>query len=268
MNETLYVLGTGNANATHCYNTCFALRREKEYLLTDAGGGNGILPILQEMHIPLSAIHHMILTHAHTDHILGAIWVLRMIASAIKGHAYEGDFYVYGHDSLIPFLRSMCTEMLPARLIGLFDERIHFVAVADGETRTILDYPVTFFDIHSTKLRQFGYTLTLENGRRLTCLGDEPFHPLCRPYAEGADWLLCEAFCLYGERDRFRPYEKNHSTVRDAALLAQELGVRHLVLWHTEDTDLARRKERYTREALEHCSCEVFVPNDREMIRL
>ena len=39
--EELYVFGTGNAQATRCYNTCFAIRDEEEYFLVDAGGGNG-----------------------------------------------------------------------------------------------------------------------------------------------------------------------------------------------------------------------------------
>ena len=34
----LIILGTGNAMAVECYNTCFAIRRGEEYFLTDAGG--------------------------------------------------------------------------------------------------------------------------------------------------------------------------------------------------------------------------------------
>lgn len=39
----LVILGTGNAMATRCYNTCFALCPPGgDILLVDAGGGNGI----------------------------------------------------------------------------------------------------------------------------------------------------------------------------------------------------------------------------------
>ena len=34
----------------------------------------------------------------------------------------------------------------------------------------------------------------LPDGQRLCCLGDEPFNESCRSYAEGADWLMSEAF--------------------------------------------------------------------------
>ena len=33
--EKLYVFGTGNAQATRCYNTCFAIRDEDEYFMVD-----------------------------------------------------------------------------------------------------------------------------------------------------------------------------------------------------------------------------------------
>lgn len=35
--EKLIVFGTGNATVTKCYNTCFALKKEEEYFLVDAG---------------------------------------------------------------------------------------------------------------------------------------------------------------------------------------------------------------------------------------
>ena len=41
MNDYITMLGTGNALATRCYNTCFTLHGEKGVLLVDAGGGNG-----------------------------------------------------------------------------------------------------------------------------------------------------------------------------------------------------------------------------------
>ena len=99
--HTLYVFGTGNATMTRYYNTCFAIRSGEEYFMTDAGGGNGILRILEEMQVPLNRIHHLFVTHEHTDHILGVIWMIRMIGTAIKKGNYEGIFHIYCHDGLI-----------------------------------------------------------------------------------------------------------------------------------------------------------------------
>ena len=204
--EQLYVLGTGNAQAVRCYNTCFAIRDDEEYFLVDAGGGNGILRILEDMDVPLEHIHHIFVTHEHNDHILGMVWMIRMIATAIRKGSYSGNLTVYCHDGLVDTIRLLCTLTIQKKFCALFDDRILFVPLKDGDTKKILDYDVTFFDILSTKARQFGFTTVLKNGRRLTCAGDEPCSPGCRNYVAGSDWLLHEAFCLYRDRERFRPY--------------------------------------------------------------
>ena len=46
-NDYITMLGTGNAHATRCYNTCFTLHGKESVLLVDAGGGNGILTQLE-----------------------------------------------------------------------------------------------------------------------------------------------------------------------------------------------------------------------------
>lgn len=83
--EELYVFGTGNAAVTHCYNTCFAIRTEtyvpgsgsrEEFFMVDTGGGNGILGILERMNVSLFHIHHIFITHEHTDHLLGIVWMV------------------------------------------------------------------------------------------------------------------------------------------------------------------------------------------------
>ena len=94
---------------------------------------------------------------------------------------------------------------------------------------------LTAFDIHSTKEKQFGFRAVLPDGKVLCCLGDEPFHESCRDMAAGCDFLLSESFCLDSMADRFRPYEKHHSTAKNAGAVARELGAKTLVLYHTED---------------------------------
>ena len=39
----IQMLGTGNAKVTNCYNNCFMMEHQGEYLLVDDGGGNQIL---------------------------------------------------------------------------------------------------------------------------------------------------------------------------------------------------------------------------------
>jgi ribonuclease Z len=80
--------------------------------------------------------------------------------------------------------------------------------------------------------------------------------------------MMCEAFCKYADRDIFHPYEKHHSTALDAAVLAQQLNVKNLVLYHTEEKTIATRKRDYTLEAKTKFNGNVFVPDDLDEIIL
>ena len=80
--------------------------------------------------------------------------------------------------------------------------------------------------------------------------------------------MLHEAFCLYAQADIFSPYEKHHSTVKDACELAEQLHVKNLILYHTEDTNLAKRKELYTAEGQEYYKGNLYVPYDLDVFEL
>lgn len=267
--EKLIVLGTGNASVTKCYNTCSIIQDEKgKYFMIDAGGGNGILTQLEKMNIPVTEIHDIFLTHEHTEHLLGMIWMIRVIGQAIQKGKYEGNCTIYCHDGLVNVLKTICELTLVKKITNLIGDRIILCPVQDGEEKQILDYKVKFFDIRSTKARQFGFVTTLNNGKRLTFCGDEPYQEHCFEYAYQTDYFLHEAFCLDGEKDEFKPYEKHHGTVKDSAELAQELQVKNLLLWHTEDKNIRKRKSLYKKEAKKYYKGNVYVPYDREIIEL
>lgn len=259
------MLGTGNALVSHIYNTCFVLETDNTRLLVDAGGGNGILAQLRKANISISDIHHLFVTHAHTDHILGVVWVIRMVAQC-KG--YEGKLHVYGNDKVMRVIHTINNLVLAKKQLDKVDERLVYHELMDGDRFEVGDIQFTCFDIHSTKEKQFGFRADLPDGTVLACLGDEPYNPLNRKYVEKADWMMCEAFCLYADRDVFKPYEKNHSTALDAGKLAEELGIRNLILYHTEEKTVATRKENYTREAAEHFNGNIIVPEDLESIEI
>ena len=50
----------------------------------------------------------------------------------------------------------------------------------------------------------------------------------------------------------FHPYEKHHSTVKDACELAASLGAANVILYHTEDSHLQERKALYTAEGKQY----------------
>ena len=265
------MLGTGNATVSQIYNTCFVLQTPSTLMLVDAGGGNGILAQLKKINVQISDIHHLFVTHAHTDHVLGGIWVIRMVAQC-KG--YEGLLHVYGNDKVIKVIKTIIDMILAKKQLAKVAERVVFHQLEDGDCFEVGGIKLECFDIQSAKEKQFGFRAELpssdESGKPLVlaCLGDEPYNEQNRRYIVGADWMMCEAFCLYADRDTFKPYEKCHSTALDAGKLAEELGVKNLILYHTEEKTLANRKENYTREAAENFKGRIFVPDDLEVIEL
>lgn len=262
----LTMLGTGNAMVSRCYNTCFSVSDGDGVLLVDGGGGNGIFAQLDKAGISRNSIHHIILTHRHTDHILGVVWMIRAIGQAMDSGKYVGDACVYGNDDAMSALETIVRTIVDERQRKYVGERIHLVTVTDGQSVRTPVGEVTFFDIGSTKAKQYGFSLLLPDGKRLVCCGDEPYKSCEEVYARGCGWLLHEAFCLSSEAGIFHPYEKSHSTAKDAAALAARLGAEHLLLYHTEEKNLKDRKRLYTEEARSEYSGDIHVPDDLESI--
>ena len=73
-----------------------------------------------------------------------------------------------------------------------------------------------------------------------------------------------EAFCLSSQAEIFHPYEKHHSTVKDACELEEKLHVKNLLLYHTEDKNIAHRKELYGSEGRNYFYGNLLIPDDLE----
>lgn len=264
----LTMLGTGNAIVTECYNTCFVMQEEDQYFLVDGGGGSTLLRQLKYAGIDWKNIRNIFVTHKHLDHITGILWMIRMICQNMNRGEYEGEATIYAHDEVIALLKDMAGKLLQKKETVFIDDRLHLQIVEDGESIKILDKKVTFFDIQSTKAKQFGFCMELGKGEKLTCCGDEPYNVCEKQYAENSAWLLHEAFCLDSQAEIFHPYEKHHSTVKDACKLAAELNVKNLLLYHTEDKNILRRKELYTKEGREYFKGNLLIPDDLESVEI
>lgn len=264
----LTMLGTGNALVTECYNTCFVVEEKEEYFMVDGGGGNTVLRQLKEAGIDWKKIKTIFVTHKHIDHIMGIIWMMRMIGQYMSQGEYEGETTIYAHDEVISILRDMSARLLNKKETKFIDDRLHLVSVEDGESTEILHKKVTFFDIQSTKAKQFGFCIEFGNGKKLTCCGDEPYNVCEKTYTQDSTWLLHEAFCLHGQADIFHPYEKHHSTVMDACRLAEELNVQNILLYHTEDKNIRDRKKLYLQEGRNYFHGNIYVPDDLETLEI
>lgn len=264
----LTMLGTGHALVRECYNTCFVIEDNQKYFMIDGGGGSAILHQLQSAGFNWMDMREIFVTHKHIDHLFGIIWMVRIICQSMYHGEYQGEVNIYGHEEVISLIWDMAKKLLLPKETSFIGDRLHLITVNDGEKRMINGKTVTFFDIGSTKAKQFGFCMELNNGKKMTCCGDEPYNPCEEKYAKGCEWLLHEAFCLYSQADIFEPYEKHHSTVKDACKLAEKLKVANLILYHTEDKNIKDRKTLYTEEGKQFFSGNLYIPNDLEMIEL
>ena len=233
------MLGTGNATVAECYNTCFLIEDNGRLFMTDGGGGNTILRQIRHAGYDWKDIRHIFVTHKHIDHLMGIIWIV-----------------------------SMAAKLLRKRYSAFLDHRLHLVELSDGEKMNIIGHEFTFFDIQSTKARQYGFRMEIGDGKMLTCCGDESLKASVEKYAIGSEWMMHEAFCLYAQADIFKPYEKHHSTVKDVCEHAERLGVKNLLLYHTEEMNLANRKEMYFDEGSKYYHGALWIPDDLESICL
>ena len=265
----LVMLGTGHALVTKYYNTCFLLDSEDDgCLLVDAGGGSGILAQMKRAEVDWRRITDLFLSHTHIDHLLGAVWVLRLFCHHMNEGEFPGTVRIHGAQSVLGTLREVAELLLRPQETRFFGDRVLFIPAQDGECRTVIGRPLTFFDIQSAGAAQFGFAMEYEPGRVLAFCGDEPYHECNRAHVEGAAWLLHEAFCLGSEEGKYDPHPIHHGTVAEACEAAERLGVKNLVLFHTEDDTYGHRRELYEAEGRTHFSGALYVPDDLDAIEL
>lgn len=267
--ERLIVLGTGTASAMDNYNTCFLIEdNNKDYLLVDTGGGNGILRQFKLADIDILKVHNVFISHKHIDHLSGLIWIYRAVEIAMSKGIYEGNLNIYCHDEVAVLLRNQITTLLRESQQKHLDKRIFINVVKNHEIVNVLNYKLEILDIFSKSDKQYGFKTKLNNEKTLAFLGDEPLDERLYSEVENIDYFLHEAFCLETEEQKFKPYEKNHDTVKSASQKAQRVSAKNLILWHTHENLKEKRKEIYTKEAQENFNGKVYVPDDFDIIEL
>lgn len=265
----LIILGTGHGTATECYNTCFTISQGDEHFLVDAGGGNGILKQLKLAEISSENLIGMFVSHTHTDHIMGAIWIIRIIARKYLVLNYEKPFYIYGNDEVIKAIRQVCGAVLPGKFNELFDDKIKLIEVDTGDTLEVFGKETIFFDINAKKVKQTGFCMWLNEEEKFTFIGDEVCQEPTEKYIENSKWLFADAYMAGKEAEEYEPIKRHHhSTVKFVANLCQKLNVKNVILSHTIDTNLKNRKQTFTQDAKKYFEGNVYVPDDLEVIDL
>jgi len=187
---------------------------------------------------------------------------------ALAGKQAVEPLTIYGHEGVMTVLNAMMSMLLNQKQAKSLEGNLSLVEIEDGQKVNHEHVTVTFFDILSSKDKQFGGRLDLSSGKSILFLGDEPYRDHEAVYTQGIDYLMHEAFCLYGERDIFKPYEKHHATVKEACQAGQGLKVPNLILYHTEDKHIKDRKSLYISEGKTFYKGNLLVPDDLDVIKL
>ena len=263
----IIMLGTADASAGKSYNTCFVIENENNYFLVDTGCSNRVLDNLKYANIELNKIHNVFISHKHMDHLLGLFWILRQITILIKKKEYNGKLNIYCNEEVSNIIMTLYKMLLRKSQADIIDNFINVITVKDNETKVIDGIKYTFFDTKSNEVNLYGFEAIIKN-KKLVFLGDEKVKPSIYPRIKNSDYVTHEAFCLESEENIFHANEKNHSTVKNASEIMNELKVNNLILYHTEETHGQDRKRLYTEEGQRYFNGNIIVPDDLETIEL
>lgn len=264
MNKII-MLGTGNGGTLDLYNTCFTVQNDNGNFLIDTGGSIEIIKRLNQVNIDYKKIKHIFISHSHTDHILGIFWLFKKLSRLAMHGEISEKINLYCNDVVFESIREVSKYILPKKLMDAIYSIVNFKVLEDGDSYDINGISYTFFDIQAKGTKQFGFECII-NSKRLVFLGDETLNPNLYDRIKGADYVMHEAFCLDSEENIFHAYEKNHSTAKSASEVMNNLEVKNLILYHTEESHGSERKTLYTNEGQKNFNGTVIVPNELEVI--
>lgn len=263
----LIMLGVGNGGTENLYNTCFVIQNDNKNFLIDMGGGIEVLKRLRMSDIDYKNIKHIFISHSHTDHILGIFWFFKKISRLVMHGEVTEKINIYCNDVVYNSIVEVSKYILPDKLMKAIYEIVDFVILDDNQKVIINDIEYTFFDIKARGTKQFGFECVL-NGKRLIFLGDETLNTELYDKVREANLVMHEAFCLDSEENIFHAYEKNHSTVKSACEVMNNLNVKSLILYHTEESHGNDRKNMYLEEGKKVFNGKLYVPDDLEIIEI
>lgn len=265
--EKIIMLGTGAGNVMNIYNACFLLENGKENLLVDTGGSIEIVKRLQEKGYDLANINNIFISHCHTDHILGLIWIFRKVAMGYVTGKYKEKINVYCNEEVTNSLNKLFDAVFQKDMQDVIKENVNIYTLHDEETIEVAGEKITFFDAHAKGNLLYGFETVLNNGKKLIFLGDETCNPILYDRLKDSDYVMHEVFCIDSEEGIPEVVKAHHSTVKKVCERMNPLNIKNLILFHTEDSH-KNRKELYLNEAKEYFNNNVLVPDDLEEIEL
>lgn len=299
MDLDVVFLGTaGSAPTARRSASATLIRHGGDRILVDCG--EGTQRQLLRSDVGLVDLEEIFLTHLHADHFLGLPGMLKTFA--LRGRDMPVTVYgPRGTRALVDALRRIfgrltfgltIVELAPGDALARDGYRLEAFAVEHGVEA--IGYALREegrpgrFDVAAADrlgvpdgpargALQRGESVTLPDGtqlgpddvlgppragRTIVLTGDTAACAAVVAAAAGADLLVHEATFLAGERTRAR--ETGHATAAEAALVAQEAGVRLLALTHLS----ARYGGREVEEEARTLFPATVVPRDFDLVRI
>ena len=260
----LYVLGTGHATVIDGYNTCFALENNGEHILVDAGGGKQVLKQIRDIGLDVNKLKYAFITHNHTDHLLGMIWIIRTVIQGYMKNLRTESFTLYGSKECLEAIKEICLITLGEKNWNrVINEKLFLKEIKDGQKEQIIGMNFEFFDTKNNEMPQMAFYIEDE---QFMFAGDVP---LDESYFNKFKYQKCvclEAFCLEKDREKNSVPLRKHKTVEEACDIANILNPQRLILWHREDYSGA--SEDYLKVAAKIFDNKILVPEDLDIIEL
>ncbi len=261
----LIMLGTGAGFNKYFYNTCFVINHNNKNFLIDTGGSQEIYYRLLEKNIKFTEIRDIFISHSHSDHILGLIWLFKAFYSFEIFEKMQ-KLNIYCNQSVCDAIKGICNYTLPQRRIEKLKKYVNFIIIKPGDKLNIIGLDFSFFDSFDEGNNLTCFETNID-GKSLIFLGDATCNMKNYDILKNKDYVMHEALCLDQNADIYKPYEKHHSTVKSTCDSFKDFNIKNLILYHTIDDYEDSRKEEYINEAkMSNYTGNIIVPEDMEEI--
>jgi len=268
MRAKITFLGTNTFPVTR-ESTNFLIEMDSFNMLVECCGS--VTLRMQALKKKLESVNDLFLSHIHGDHTLGvplffhAHWLARMLRPGDT--SLSNEIRVFAPSGVFEKVYEISRTLFPTQMTAL-ERMVRIVNIKIDQTRE-------YEPVKKVKLKFFGLDHSVPTyGFRLDALSpkisiayvpDTLPIPRITGIIEGVDVLIHDAFCI--DEMREIAYRAKHSTVRDAARVAEEAGVKILLLVHMLQT-MHGREEQMIKEAKAVFSGEVILPRDLESIEI
>lgn len=265
----LNILGCGSATSTLQHlPSCQVLNVRGHLMMIDCGEGAQLE--MQRMHLKMSRLNNIFISHLHGDHCFGLLGLLSTMALHNKGGTVTIHIFKDGAELFGKMLDYFCRERSYDLKFNIIEPRK--AVIYEDDAITVSTFPVThripcvgFLFKEKAKLRHINSQACSElnipkhtmNSLRqgldyvssegvvipnalltndsdpaisYAYCGDTKFSKRVINAVEGVDWIYHEA--TYGDENLKNAVKRYHSTARQAGMVAREAGVKHLILGH------------------------------------